>query len=273
MRIFIYGIVLAALAMFSGCEAVLPQEEFSSEGLDVPEVVDSVIFSASLDSQTKANLVWSEDSQTLKTIWSSGDVIQIFDKNKFEWVTFEIIEGAGTTSAKFVGSIQKQDVYVAVYGSEPQGNDSWVQFEISQKQWNEYSTCPMVAYSSSTRLNFKNMCSVLCVSLTGNGEEVYRVGFRSRSDFAPCCIYIEFNNGEPDVSWLDIPYYHIIYNFSCATLSSTPTDYYFVIPYGSYEDGFDLYVETNVGTMTKSTSEDIVFERSQLRRVVLEFEL
>lgn len=285
MRRFIYGTVLAAFAMFSACEAVQPQEGILHDEVAMVEKADTLVFSASLCTDTKTNIVWSEDTQTYKTIWNEDDFILIYDENNDSWRIFTLIEGAGTTSAQFKGTISEQTRYTAVYTDEREfwGNTDYLSFNIQSEQFNESNTlngdatfgeftCPMVARSYDNVLNFRNMASVLCVRLTGNGETVSSVTFRPREGSSGAGLFeVGFDDDEPCVMWRNWDANSITV-FAEATLGSTPSEFYFVLPDGTYNGGFDIVVETDMGKMKRSTSEDVEFELSQVRHVNLEWD-
>lgn len=274
---------MAALAMFSACEAVQPLDELIQEDVVESVSLDTVIFSASLASDTKTYLAWSDDTQTFKTVWEESDYIWVYDPTINGWCYFSLVDGAGTTSATFKGSITPQYEYVAVYGSSFWGNKDYIGFYINSAQSNYYNSLtghytfswtanPMVARSYTTDLSFKNICSLLCVSLTGDGEELRNIRFQSHgSGYGAGSIDVYFDGHNPYVGWWETSSTPITV-YASGTLSSTPLDLYVVIPPGNYYDGFDIYVETNSGTMKKSTYNEVVFERSQVRKVNIEWD-
>ena len=67
MRKYIFGAVLTALVMFSGCETVQPQDE--------EPILESIEFTATIGVDTKTNIQWSDESQTYKTIWTENDYV------------------------------------------------------------------------------------------------------------------------------------------------------------------------------------------------------
>lgn len=271
MKRYIYGI-LAALAMFSACEAVQPQEEFIPEDVQTePGKAEMMVFTASLEPETKTALEWSEDTQTYKTLWEEDDVIWIYDSYYGTRTAFELVEGAGTTTAKFAGSITPQDEYTALYSDWVELGNGWGGVVINQRYEKEM-VMPMAAHSTSTTLNFKNLCSLLCVSLTGDGEYVQEIMFTAHtSDYGSGYLEFGFNGEIPEIYYFDTNRSPISI-FPEATLSSTPQDFFILVPPANYLDGFDLVVKTDKGNMRRATYNETVFERSQVRRVNLEFD-
>lgn len=271
MRRFIYGTLLAALAMFSACDALQPQEDLLPEDVTVSEKYDTVVLSASLGADTRTDLVWSDETQSFKTVWEENDYIYVFDEKDWKWNRFVLIEGAGTPNAKFKGSISEQYRYTAVYPESFYGDQYNVGFILNDTQYDFCS--PMVACSYDTNLNFINVCSVLCVRLTGNGESVSSVTFKPHEGNPGAGQFeVYFDNNRPLVGWRNSDARPITMNVDNEILGSTPREYYFVIPYGEYLGGFDIFVQTEQGKMKRSTTEDIFFERSQVRCVNLEWD-
>ena len=275
MRKNIYGAVLTALVMFSACETVQPQDE--------EPILEPIEFTATIGVDTKTNIQWSDESQTYKTIWTEHDeILVLYDSGN--WYRFGIADGAGTSTATFVGMVaEKSERYVALYSNDAGGYYDWLYTSVPSEQWlsvTDYGettfdnlTSLMVARSESTSFEFKNICSVLKVSLTGNGEILRNVTFSANDSnhSASGDVDILFDGDEPYVAgasgnnWVSVS----VPDFK---LTSSPLDVYVVLLPGVYEGGFNLTVQTDKGMMYVSTSEDISFERSQIRTVNLAYE-
>lgn len=286
MRKIIFGAAVAAL-MFSACEVIEPQDTLLPEDVTVSgsgahggAAQDSVIFTATIGADTKTLLQWSEESQTYKTIWSDGDVISV--KGDYgDWAQFNIVDGVGTTTAKFKGAIEESSRYIAVYGSGAWGNYDECGVFLYNWQWMEglygaesfgTTTSPMVARSSTKSFEFKNVCSLLRVSLTGNGEELKSVTFMPHDPEVRTSglADIQFDGGEPYISWISGDQDSVFVS-SWGALSETKRDCFIVLPPGEYKGGFDLTIRTDQGYMAVSTAQDITLKRSEVRTVTVAY--
>ena len=290
MKRYIFGTALAALVMLSSCEAIQPQEDMLPEDgvisgnvmVDSPQL-DTVVFTATIGADTKTHIHWSDDSWTYKTIWTGYDHIYV-TAGDGNWYEFYVTEGAGTSTARFEGTIVESDVYTAVYGVAGWGDHEWAGVNLFSNQWMEYNqygehtfgglVSPMAARSTSRNFEFKNLCSVLKVCVTGNGETLYSIVFRPNdADMAVC--------GSADIAFTEDgePYFSAISKESDQitwTLGQYIGDYetnaYIVLPPGTYEGGFELELTTDRGGMTVSTEEDIYMQRSAVYTVNVAYE-
>lgn len=289
MKRFIFGTALTMLVMFTACEVIQPQEEQLPEDVVVSgsgvlsTKPETVVFTATIGADTRTNLQWSEYSQSYKTVWEEDDFIFVMGDSG-EWVQCDISDGVGTTTATFKGEMLQSDRYAALYGTGGWGDYDSPGVYLFAYQWMESNTygettfgrtvSPMVARSNSTSFEFQNLCSVLKVSMTGNGESLNKITFRPNDSGRATC-------GSAQIGYLDdgTPYFTDIYRESdClevsawGTLTSEPHDCYIVLPPGQYPGGFELVIETDQGSMTVSTTDDLVLERSKVHTVNVAYE-
>ena len=194
MKRIVFGIVMAIVPLFSACDSLVSQEDVISE-------VDSekVVLTASLGSETKVYLE-QESSSVFKVRWDEGDDFIVIDRNVDpaevqDWDPFvgffELENGVGKSTAEFVltdGVLP--DEYYAFYGDiEPEektgqwmtwiSDDQYREVYVSDSGENIYSFAkwdyPMYAVGSGNNISFRNICAVLKVSVTGNGEQLEMV--------------------------------------------------------------------------------------------------
>ena len=291
MKRYIFGTALAALVMLSSCEVIQPQEDvFPEDGVisgnvmvDSPQL-DTVVFTATIGADTKTNLQWSDESQTYKTIWTDYDYIYVTGEDG-SWYQFNVTDGVGTSTAKFKGTIPQSSVYTAVYGLAGWGDPEYSGVYLFYNQLMDYNqngehtfvnlVSPMAARSTSNVFEFKNLCSVLKVCITGNGEELNSVVFRPNdNDMAVCgSADIAFaEDGEPYFSAIYKESDHILFGANGQYIGPYETNAYIVLPPGLYEGGFELEIMTDKGGMTVSTSDDLYLERSTVYNVNVAYE-
>ena len=216
MKRYIFGTALAALVMLTSCEAIQLQEDMLPEDAIISGNVsydaaqlDTVEFTATIGADTKTHIQWSDDTWTYKTVWTENDRIYVTGGDG-SWYEFYVSDGIGTSTAKFKGTIVQSDEYTAVCGVAGWGDLENPEVYLFSNQWMEYTqygeqtfgnmVSPMAARTTSNVFEFKNLCSVLKVCITGNGEYLNEVVFRPNDkDMAVCgSAVIGFaDNGEP----------------------------------------------------------------------------
>lgn len=232
--------------------------------------------------RTKTSLSPAEEG-AYNVLWSSSDKIGVYVDDGTTPVTFNLTEGAGSTRATFTGKVVG-DQYLAVYPQSAFTSRSGNTFQINLPVEQTYrqgnlaeGAYPMVAVGQSTVLPFKNLCSLIRISLTGT-QTVTRVVFRSLNP----AIKVS-GRASVDVSNPDAPVLTMASN-ACDSLvlrtgnvrlnQTTPTDFYLVVPAQTYGDGFSIRVYTTSGPyMEKERSASFTTVRSLLHKAgVLAFE-
>lgn len=283
MKRIVLGTAVAVAAMLSACQAI----EQPNASVDVTEG-GAVTFTASIGADTKTYIEYDENSQVFKNKWAAGDQIVILARQEDGTYAGEyayVTDGAGTTTAKFNGSLVS-DHYVAYYGyywadlqtgtfmPSMQQYQGWQsEYDAATDTWvrrNSFSDrhYPMYAESDDNSFEFKNLCSVLKVSLTGTdfidnivftpNDPSIAVGGRS---------YIEKDEaGNPKLVMANdsTSTYNVIYRLGLELDQSVPTDCYIVLPPQTYKGGFTITVNSAVGNMTRVINRDVTLERSQI---------
>lgn len=211
-----------------------------------------------------------------KPVWNEGDAIGVMIDGDVSPVKYELTEGGGTAYGVFSGMV-KGSSYVAYYPYDKnivlEDEVLYVNLPAEQRYVKESfgeNAYPMIAVSSTEELDFMNLCSVLKVSISGS-DMVESIVFKANGSDVKVS-----GNATVNTSFSDVPELSMISDASSevtlicngVTLrSDEPTDFYIVVPAQTYKGGFSVTVNAVSGTMVKSTEENVVMERSQLRAV------
>ena len=211
-------------------------------------------------------------------LWSENDQIAVYS-GAGSPAMYTLQSGAGSREATFGGD-QLTGSVVGLYPYSAASDGGFSNHVLtlvlpSEQQYVQGSfgagAYPMIAVSSlSSDLTFKNLCAILRVSLTGS-DPVKSIHFHAhaenrfvsgkatvRTDYEAVPELVMSSGGSQDVILL------------CDNVSldpETPTEFFLVIPPGTYTGGFDLVISSATGEMSRSTDADITFERSQYRSV------
>ena len=245
-----------------------------------PEVVGTSILKAVLeaDPDTKTYLGGPDSQGIYYPYWSGDEEIAVYVDGLKSPDKYKLVEGSGTVSGVFSGTIYGKDkVALYPYGGKGEDGlkDNILNLTLPSVQPYKEGTFsegvfPMVAVSNTDELSFKNLCSVLRISMTGEAaiQSIKFVAHDSwmsvsgkatvRTDYAAEPELVMSDEGSNEVT-LECEYVPLD--------SSEPTEFFIVIPPGTYRGGFSVEIKTFSGTVTKSTDADIVFKRSQVRSI------
>ena len=289
MKKVLFGCAVAVLALFSACENLEPQVQTVTSTVKV-NTEDAVIFTAGLGVDTKTYLEFEKD--VYKTRWESADNIFILATNSDSTYRYEhadIIEGAGTSTAKFAASVNmKGEKYFAYYGAnsyfsydgkfspelqEYQYRKAYYDEEIADVVYEnnlEGIYFPMYAESDNTSFTFKNLCSILKVDLVGT-DYIENVVFTPNDKTIPVAGRAELTmvNGAPELTFPTdtLARYSVCFYVQETLDPVEPVSCYISLPAQTYTGGFTLTINSASGSMTVETKEDVVLERSQIRAV------
>ena len=264
----IHILVALTAGMISACS--LPEAD-----LYEPEVRYELNAILESGAETRTHLSESE-SGIYYPYWTGEEELAVFINERTIPLRFTFVSGKDTREAVFSGP-GTGNHYVALYpnGAEGSLSESDLTLILPAEQSYKPGTFgegafPMLAVGFESTLSFKNLCSVLKVSLTGSAS-VQAITFKAndpgtavsgkarvRIDNPENPVLTMFEDGSSSV------------RLACGSVAlseTTPTDFFVVIPPGTYKGGFTLGIKTSDGTVTRSTQEDIVFERSQIRSV------
>lgn len=294
MKQIFTSMAFAALIMLASCDTIEPTESFVegvSSGSGYSHAADSVVFTASLETETKTYLDYNGYGYDL--LWSGSDKIFIMDAATLTddmpaWEYCSLINGSGTTAAEFIGTM-KADSYVALYSKNYGYPDSsgrpvvsiypyqYSYTGLGEENIQDYHF-PMVAVSDDRNFEFKNLGSILKLNVTGDGEFLDRIYVSTKNGEAIAgYASIDFDsNDDPYLIFTQEPDAESVFSsieYYCYTyLSSTPEEFYIIVPAQVYEDGLEFTLFTEEGTyMTVSTAAGIKTERSKMHEISIDF--
>lgn len=266
-----FAIALMFLPLLAACSRDLMEKD--------TEPVEGKMLIATLEGgkDTKTYLAGPEDG-IYYPFWSSTDQLAVYPDNLSKPDKYSLVEGAGTARASFKGIVGgKQLVGLYPYSFiAPEGlSDNVLTLALPEKQYYAPgtfgdNTFPMLAVGSPSDLTFMNLCAVLKLSLTGEST-VSSIVFTAadpamsvsgkatvRTDYTTSPELAMAQGGSPSVTLI------------CGSVQldpQIPTDFFIVLPAGTYKGGFTVQVKTFTGDVTKTAKADITFQRSQLRAI------
>ena len=245
-----------------------------------PEVTGSRILKAILESDpdTRTHLSGQDSQGIYYPYWSDDEELAVYIDGIEVPDRYSLVDGSGSVSGVFSGTVTGLEK-VALYPYSdrvPEGlQGNVLNLDLPSVQpYREGSfgegIYPMIAVGNSDELRFRNLCSVLKVSMTG-GEIVRSVKFVAHDSLMPVCgratVRTDYSF-EPELEMSDGGANYVTLECGYVPLSSSKaTDFFIVIPPGTYRGGFSVEIETFGGTVTRSTDADIEFKRSQIRSI------
>ncbi len=220
------------------------------------------------DPDTKTSL-----SGAGKVLWTSGDAIGVFVDGTSSPVLFSLSGGAGATNASFSGSVSGSS-YVAVYPYKMAGTASGSTVSLTLPSEQHYSAAsfgngdnPMYATGSSGALSFRNICSLVKLSITGH-HTVTSIVFESNNAAVkvsgPATVSAG-SGGIPKLTMGAAASTSVTLTTDGVMLNDvTPTDFYLVLPPQTYTGGFTVTVNTSTGSMVKALNTDFTLERARI---------
>ena len=217
-----------------------------------------------------------------RPLWKAEDNLAVIPAGADAPSLYTLVKGEGTSEGVFTGA-GKSSAYVAYYPYEGFVGFKGKTLDVmlpSEQYYEEGSfssgAYPMLAVSDTEAFQFRNLCSILKVSLKGSNR-VSSIVFKSASDevkvAGAATISLDFDT-VPSLKMASDAVNEVRLICDGATLEDTQAkDFYIVIPAQTYKGGFTLQVIGPDGVMTKSTDEDVVMERAQIRAIpVLTYE-
>ena len=209
-------------------------------------------------------------------LWSAGDELAVFVDGDASPSKFTLKSGEGATKATFAGT-REGSYYYALYpfSDTTRMENGAILFTLPSVQ--EYvagsfgiGSYPMVAYGASETLNFKNLCAVMKISITGDAA-VRSITLQSKDEEAYLSGRVKVNFNDDSSLQLQI----LEGGANSVTLDckgtelakDSVTDFHFVIPAQSYKGGFDVIIDAYTDTIVKSVASDLEFKRSSMRHL------
>ena len=274
-RIALYFGVAAALA--AACS-------IQEENFEVPQ--DDVIFYASFEQPFDGTRVYANEDLYLR--WNADDRVSIFEKNTYNQ-EFRFTGESGDNAGGFK-KVGGNDYYtgngipdvVSVYPY--QESTKITESEVltvtlpAEQHYAENTfglgSNTMVAVSSNSFLQYKNVGGYLRISLFGEGVSVSSITLKGNNGekLAGKATITMSKNGTPAVSMSDDATDEItLVCDSPVTLGASADegkDFWFVVPPITFSKGFTVSVNQILGgVFEKSTSKSITIERSKLSKM------
>ena len=211
-----------------------------------------------------------------KTIWSENDAIGVF-VGESEASEFKLKKGDGTTKGEFQGifkdlngmSMSKTAVYPYGIVNGKSGSSISVSLPAEQtyKEGNiAEEAYPMVAVTDGAELNFKNLCSVLKISMTGS-LTVNSIVFTPNNAGIKVSGEATIDADNTSLTMASDADSRVALICGGVSLSGTATDFHIVVPAQKYTDGFSITIDTDKGKVLKTIKSDVTLTRSELYRI------
>ena len=263
--IFITGIALACC--LSACQRLQTE--------DIPAESRGNSLFATLETSPESRTTLSPGGNGVyKVIWSENDGLDVFIDGQTLSNHYDLSAGAGSGKGTFSG-YGSGSRYMAYYPASGElireGSDAFRTVLPAEQTYENNSfatrTCPMVAVGNSSELVFKNLASVLKISLTGR-QNVTRITFRPKDSSAKVAGEATVSVADPSNPTLSVSGSgsdSLVLNTGGVILSETsPTDFYMVLPPRTYKGGFSVRIYTPTGYMVKTYSSDFTMVRSKV---------
>lgn len=265
--LFIPFVPVSILLLATACRQMEP------EGL--PEASNTLTAYLERGAETRTHFAEPIDD-VYYPYWTAADALAVYVDNMSIVDKYTLKGGAGTEKGSFAGRVSGQ-TYVALYPYADcvkeglEGNVLHLQLPSIQTYLPGSvgeGAFPMIATGGADGLSFKNLCSVLKLSMTGSvsvkeirfvahdGKMAVSGPATVRTDYTSAPELVMDSGGLPSVA------------LECSGINldeEIVTDFMLVIPPGLYKGGFSIEVETFSGTFTRSIESDVSFGRSQFR--------
>ena len=259
-----YYMILTVLLFYASCI-----QEDMLDGIASVEIAARMEY----DVETKTSISGLENGMYYP-LWSTGDEISVYADEGKEPAKFTIRSGEGSTVATFSGT-RNGSHFMAVYpyGISGSISDGYLSVNIPSAQKYEKDSFgpgafPMIAEGTSDEgLGFRNLCSVLKLSLTGAASvRSLTLTANDESTFLSGPALVSLDRLE-SLTMSDNASRSVTLECMGVELTDKPTDFYVVIPAQEYKGGFTIEIDAYTETVTKVVDTDLVFERSQIRQL------
>ena len=229
-------------------------------------------------SQTKTSMSPAE-AGGYNVLWSDTDKIAVYPDSETKPSTFTLTGGAGTSKATFRGDVYG-DTYTAFYPENMLVSRNGKILKINLPEEQTYipgtfatEAYPMAAFSRSKMLQFRNLCSVMRVSLKGVAK-VDKLVFMplDPSEKVSGAATVDLSNPDAPVLTMDAGASNsVTLNVDGGVqLSETEaTDFYLILPPQIYADGFVVQIYTGDRFYAKRYRKDFAMERSKMHKASL----
>ena len=213
-----------------------------------------------------------------KVVWDAGDKVGIFSDTQTTPMMFECTN-INESNASFTSENEVSGSnFFAYYPYENTTiNGNTMAYTLSNntvyKAGTYFRQCPMIAKSTTNEFGFKHTCGIIRFSITGtkriqslvlegnNGEIIAGTGTINLNAETPI-LAIPSDAADADKA--------ITMTMNNLQLSSTATDFYFIVPQGEFTQGFSLTIHylndnSSVTPIKKVTTKSITVSRSVIK--------
>lgn len=151
------------------------------------------IENATVDSKTSINI--ANNTGTVK--WESGDQVAIYDQGAS--YTLEAIPTSDNTTADFTGDATPSGgPYYAIYPADIATGSTSITLPAEQNCTDgTHFTAPMYAYSTTSKLMFKNLCGVLQLNLPAMNKTIASIELTTPNNNICGDFAVDYNDGDP----------------------------------------------------------------------------
>lgn len=218
-------------------------------------------------SDTKTALDSPDAEGIYKTIWVSGDEIMVFSGNAAN--SFRLKSGENTNTGIFEGYADSDNL-VAVYPLSIAQSNTGSTITVILPEVQKYvsgnipaDSYPMLGTYSDETFSFKNLCSVLKVSIYGNAT-VKSLAFSPNNASVKASGKATIDIPSMALNLAEDSNSSVILSCPDLVLTNEPTDFYIVVPAQNYPEGFTLTISTDKEDIVKTHKSDITLSRSVL---------
>ena len=240
------------------------------------EAVSTTLFARMEEAHTTKTFLSDPVSGNYQNLWSDNDEIGVF-VGENEISKFSLKNGAGTSKGEFQGefkdlngaSMEKTAVYPFAIVNDKSG--TFVSVTLPEEQLYKVGNIadgalPMVAVANDTELNFKNLCSVLKISMTGS-LTVNSITFTANNSNIKVSGDASVDTGNTTLTMANNAGSRLVLKCDGVKLSDSATEFFIVVPSQTYTGGFSLTIDTDNGKVFKSITSDVSIKRSELYRI------
>ena len=215
------------------------------------------------------------DGTSYPVNWSEDDRIALYIDNARDAALFTLVSGAGSREASFEGpGAGEQFTALFPYAMAGTLEGGFLSLTLPEEQTYTLKSFgvnnfPMLGTGTPESISFRNLCAVLKLSLRG-GVEVDSIRFTAAdaSVRVSGLARVAVNGGaEPQLEMLDGGSPVVTLACNIFLNRTEATDFYLVLPPGTYPGGFSIDVLTPTGSMHRTTTETLTLGRSQLWEV------
>lgn len=159
-----------------------------------------VLFTGSIEKATvdsKTSIQIDNATNEGKVVWESGDQVAIYDQGVS--YTLEAIPTGDKTTADFTGDAKPTGgPYYAIYPASIASGSESITLPAEQNCTDgTHFTAPMYAYSTTSKLVFKNLCGVLQLNLPAVNKTISSIELTTPNNNICGDFAVDYNGGKP----------------------------------------------------------------------------